>query len=401
MELKKRVVVTGIGIISSIGIEKNQFWKNCKNGVSGISKIDKSNLNLLDTLYGGQVKDFKASDYNIPKQLIKQCGRASQFLIASMDQAIKDSRIDNKMIEQSSLYVGSTMAEIEIENTRKLECVSNNDKKINDPSSIIKNASKHFGIRGYSTLITNACSAGNYALIEGYESIKRGESKTSFVGGTDPFSTVAYYGFNSLNAVAPEKCSPFDKNRKGMLVAEGAGVLLLEDLQSAINRKAPIYCEIAGYGVSNDAYHITSPHPQSRGIIECVQNALDNAKITSNDIDYICAHGTGTKANDKVESFAIKSLFDATKVCVSSIKSMLGHSMGAASVIESIVCCLAIKDSIVPPTINFRNKDDECNINCIPNKLIKKNINYALNNSYAFGGANASVILKKYKKGDI
>jgi hypothetical protein len=213
--------------------------------------------------------------------------------------------------------------------------------------------------------------------------------------GSDAFSYLAFSGFNQVGAVAPEKCQPFDKNRRGMMVGEGAGIMVLETLDSAIKRKAPIYAEILGYGLSCDAFHMTNP--QTEGIAECMQNALKEAGIAKEDVDYISAHGTGTRHNDKTECSAIKEVFGQRKIPTSSIKSMLGHTMGAASAIEALTCCLVVENDIIPPTINYETPDPECDIDCVPNTARKQKVNIALNNGFAFGGNNACVVIKKFK----
>lgn len=220
------------------------------------------------------------------------------------------------------------------------------------------------------------------------------------VGGVDAFSKTAYYGFTRLGAVASKLCKPFDANRDGMLVSEGSACLALESLKHAKKRKANILAEIVGYGISSDAFHINAPHPEGKGIKKATIDALEYAHLNSTDIDYISAHGTGTIANDKIESKILNDVFENRKIPISSIKSMLGHTMGAASAIESVVCCLAIRDGMIPPTINHIQMDSNCNINCVPNKAIKQKVRYAMNNSYAFGGSNASVIFKNYKEGE-
>jgi 3-oxoacyl-[acyl-carrier-protein] synthase II len=245
-------------------------------------------------------------------------------------------------------------------------------------------------------MFSTACAAGNYAIGYGFDLIVLEKADLVIAGGSDAFSKVAFTGFNQFSAVAPEKCRPFDKNRKGMMVAEGAGILVLESLEHALKRKANIYAEVAGYGLSCDANHMTLPLVD--GVSDCMRKAMRNAGITGKEIDYISAHGTGTIANDRSECAAIKGVFgdDSKKIPISSIKSMLGHTMGAASALEAVSCALSIKYGTIPPTINFETLDPECDIDCVPNEARKHSVNIALNNSYAFGGNNASLVLKKY-----
>jgi 3-oxoacyl-[acyl-carrier-protein] synthase II len=245
-------------------------------------------------------------------------------------------------------------------------------------------------------MVSTACAAGNYAIATAFDLIRLNRADVMIAGASDGISRIEYTGFNQFSAVAPEKCQPFDKNRKGMMLAEGAGMLVLESLENAVKRKAPIYAEIAGYGLSCDAHHMTNASVD--GITECMRKAMREARISPEDVDYISAHGTGTLANDRAECAAIKEVFGALykKIPMSSIKSMLGHTMGAASALEAIVCALAAANNIIPPTINFETPDPECDIDCVPNDARKHTVNIALNNSYAFGGNNASLVLKKF-----
>ncbi|KXZ17818.1 3-oxoacyl-ACP synthase [Bacillus nakamurai] len=395
----KRVVVTGTGAITSIGLNSKDFWESCLSGESGITPIQKEGLQLLDPKFGGQIHDFDASEY-IKVNDHKSIGRGSQLLIASMYDAIKSANLNLETYKKADLYVGTTMGEIAIETTdynRHLgETSSQNLLDQDFLHTLLANACREFNLQGETMLVANACSAGNYAIIQGYEKIRSGEQSICFTAGEDPFSTIAYYGFNRLKAIASKECKPFDAHRDGMLVAEGAGCLVLEELEHAKNRGANILAEIKGYGVSCDAYHITAPHPNSTGIIQAMKKAIEKANITADDVNYISAHGTGTQANDKAESFAVNQLFNK-KVPMSSIKSMIGHSMGAASLLEAIVCCNAVKEDIAPPTINFELKDENCDVDCIPNRKRSFPIEYAMNNSYAFGGANSSIIFKKFR----
>jgi 3-oxoacyl-[acyl-carrier-protein] synthase II len=258
------------------------------------------------------------------------------------------------------------------------------------------NIARKYQLNGPIFMFTTACAAGNYAICYGYDLIRLNRADIIFAGASDPFSRIEYTGFNQLSAVAPEKCQPFDKNRKGMMVAEGAGVIILESLENALKRNAPIYAEILGYGLSCDAQHMTQPSVE--GVSQCMVKAIRESGIKIEEVDYICAHGTGTPANDRTECAAIKRVFGERhgEIPVSSIKSMLGHTMGAASALETITCALIIKNDLIPPTINFETADPECDIDCVPNRARKHIVNIALNNSYAFGGNNASLVLKKY-----
>jgi 3-oxoacyl-[acyl-carrier-protein] synthase II len=247
-------------------------------------------------------------------------------------------------------------------------------------------------------LFLTACAAGNYAIAYAYELIRMGKVDIAITGGADAFSPEAFAGFNRLFAVAPRKCQPFSKNRKGMIPAEGAGVLILESEQRAKKRRAHIYGEILGYGLSCDAYHPSNLEPEGKGILNAFKDLFNHSGINPEDVDYISAHGTGTIANDRIEAKAINDFFGlrAKKIPVNSVKSMLGHCMGAASVINSVVCALVIKNGIIPPTINYEEFDPECDLDCVPNKSRRQKVNIVLSNSFGFGGNNAILAIGKY-----
>jgi 3-oxoacyl-[acyl-carrier-protein] synthase II len=249
-------------------------------------------------------------------------------------------------------------------------------------------------------MIPTACAAGNYAIGYGFDLIRTGRTDLMLAGGADPFSRITYMGFARLGAIAPQRCQPFDKNRQGMVPGEGAAVLVLEPLENAKARGAKIYAEVLGYGVSCDSHHMTAAHPQGDGAMRAMAMAIRESGVTINDIEYISAHGTGTPTNDRVESLAVRRLFGAhaDKVPMSSIKSMIGHTMGAASAIEAVACALAIDTGVAPPTINYEEPDPECDLDYVPNQARRINPRVVLNNAYAFGGNNASLCMARYEK---
>ncbi len=401
---KTRVAITGLGVVSSIGIGWQEFWKNLLAGKSGISSVTAFDTSKHFTHNGGQVKDFSFEQY-FSEENIKKYSRASEFALCATRLALEDSKIDT---ENKNTIIGTCIGTTlgSGQNTEIInEFLINKDIEIDNkiicqipPHSTVTIIEELFYFNGPSIMFSTACSAGNYAIGYGFDLIKLGKADIMVVGGSDPFSRVAFTGFNQLSAVAPEKCQPFDKNRKGMMVAEGAGIVILEKLESALKRNARIYAEVLGYGLSCDAGHMTLPSVD--GVENCMLKALNNSGVKKEDIDYISAHGTGTIANDRTECLAIKRVFgDRYKdIPVSSIKSMLGHAMGAASALEAVTCALAIFYDEIPPTINYETPDPECDIDCVPNKSRKHTINIALNNSYAFGGNNACLILKKYSE---
>ena len=400
---KRRIVVTGIGVVSSVGVGKDEFWKSIISGKSGISKITSFNTKELRCHYAGEIKNFIPEDF-IAKRKIQFLGRTSQMAIAATSQALKDSRLSLRNInkQRTGVFLGTTMGEKPLEESIDVWLMEGHDKidkkKIlqSTPNNLSANIANYFKIQGPNYLIPTACAAGNYAIGYGFDLIKKGDIDYAIVGGADSFSKVAFIGFHRLYAVAPEKCQPFDKNRKGMLVGEGAGILFLETLESALKRKSNIYAEILGYGISCDAHHMTASHVD--GIERVIRKALKESDIGEDEIDYINPHGTGTQSNDKTECAAIKRIFKERykTIPISSIKSMLGHTMGAASAIEVLTCCLVVKENIIPPTINFETPDPECDIDCVPNKAKIKKVDIALNNGFAFGGNNSCLVIGKF-----
>lgn len=405
--MSKRVVVIGLGVVSSIGIGKDNFWEALVAGKSGITKIESFDTSLYDRHYGGEIKNFNPLEFMTKKEA-KNMGRASQLAVASSQLAISDADISLKELNKYRIGVifGTTMGEASIIELLDKRWVEKGLEYVNKffvaratANLISVNVGIHFKFSGINLVIPTACAAGNYAISYGYDLIKNDEVDFVLAGGSDAFSKIAFCGFSRLYAMSIDTCQPFDKNRKGMLVGEGSAVLILTSLDIAKKLNSTIYAEIFGYGLSCDAHHMTIP--SSIGIADCMRNALKNAGIQERDVDYICAHGTGTLQNDKNEVAAIKSVFlDYYKnIPVSSIKSMLGHCMGAASSIEAVATSLAVYKDIIPPTINYKTPDPECDIDCVPNIARKTIVNIALNNAYAFGGNNSCVVFKKFKYG--
>ncbi|MEW6417842.1 MAG: beta-ketoacyl-[acyl-carrier-protein] synthase family protein [Nitrospirota bacterium] len=400
----RRVVITGLGVISSIGIGWQEFWDNLLKGKSGISPVSSFDTTNHFTQMGGEVKNFKPEKF-IPKERLKFMNRATQMALASTKLALKDAHLNNKDIStmKTGICIGTLLGSVQtVETINELAIIHGQtdfsyDLHCQVPThSTPSTMAKEFGVSGPNIIFSPACAAGNYAISYGVDLIRLGKAHIVIAGGSETFSKVAFTGFNQFSAVAPEKCQPFDKNRKGMMVAEGAGIVVLESLENTLKRKAPIYAEISGYGLSCDAYHMTASSME--GIAACMKKAMKETGITIEDVDYISAHGTGTLVNDRAECTAIKEVFGPLykKIPISSIKSMLGHTMGAASALEAITCALVIKNDIIPPTINYETPDPECDIDCVPNQAREHKVNIALNNSYAFGGNNACLVLKKF-----
>lgn len=398
--MKRRVVVTGLGVISSIGIGKDEFWKNLIAGKSGISDISEFYSSSYTLHRGGAVKDFRAA-----KDMSNKMSRASLFAIETTRQALRDAGLSNSFANKKRIgfICGTTNGESHILEEIDRIWLEKGENEIWDKTiakytvdSIGRNISSYFNGISFYNVIPTACAAGNYSIGYAYDLIKGNKIDMAIAGGVDPLTRYTFAGFGRLFAMAPKKCQPFDKNRKGMMIGEGAALLILEALESAKERRAKIYAEIMGYGLSCDADHMTVPNV--KGIIKAMERAIKNSGIRKEDVGYISAHGTGTLMNDKTECQAIKKVFGdlANKLCVSSIKSMLGHAMGAASAIEAASCCLAVKNNIIPPTINYETPDPECDIDHVPNKVRKTEVRVALNNSFAFGGNNACLVIKKF-----
>ena len=401
--MSKRVVITGLGVISSIGIGWEEFWANLLNGRSGISPVSSFDTTNHFTHNGGEVKNFRPEEF-IPNDRLRSLSRASQLALAAAKLAVKDADLSADKISamRAGACIGTTMGSVQAVEKIDEMIITEKDNDISD--DLIRQVPTHstpaviaceFMLQGPNLMFSTACAAGNYAIGYAFDLIRFGRADIVITGGSDPLSKVAFTGFNQFSAVAPEKCQPFDKSRKGMMVAEGAGLVVLESLESAAKRNAKIYAEVLGYGLSCDAFHMTTSAED--GIVACMKKAIKETGILAEQVDYISAHGTGTLTNDRNESAAIKEVFGPyyKRIPVSSIKSMLGHTMGAASALETIVCTLAVKNDIIPPTINYETPDPECDVDCVPNQSRKHTVAIALNNSYAFGGNNACLVLKK------
>jgi 3-oxoacyl-[acyl-carrier-protein] synthase II len=397
-----RVVVTGLGVISSIGIGRNDFWDSLLQGRSGISPITAFDTTNHFTHKGGEVRLFKPETF-IPAEKINRMNRATQMAVACSQLALRDAELTQEKLSQATTGVshGTTLGAAQ--SIEAVDTLLTERREV--PAELFHQMPTHaapseiareFGCCGPLMMISTACAAGNYAIAHAYDLIRLNKADIMIAGAADGISRIEFTGFNQFSAVAPDKCQPFDRNRKGMIPAEGAGILILESMDHAVRRHAGIYAEVAGYGLSCDAHHMTNASVE--GIAMCMQKALRDAHITVDDVDYISAHGTGTPANDRAECAAIKEVFGprSKSIPVSSVKSMLGHAMGAASALEAAVCVLAVQTGMIPPTINFETPDPDCDIDCVPNRARKHNVNIALNNSYAFGGNNASLVFRNF-----
>lgn len=402
-----RVVITGIGLITPIGSGRQNFWDALIAGRSGIGQVASFDSSAFSVHVGAEVRDFAPEQY-LRRQSPESMGRGSQLAVAAACMALDDAGVEVKSINGATVGVcmGTTSGEPQfVERYNDIRKASSLDAvpsglPLQYPCHVIPGrVAFEFGLNGPCLMIPTACAAGNFAIGCGFDWLRSGEADMVLAGGADPFSRITYMGFSRLGAIAPERCQPFDRDRQGMIPGEGAAVLVMEPLQAARARGAHIYAEMLGYGVSCDSHHMTAAHPQGDGAIRAMSAALKESGVGAGDIDYISAHGTGTPTNDRVECIAVKTLFGerSSKLPMSSIKSMLGHTMGAASAIEAAACALALATGLVPPTINYENLDPECEIDCVPNQARKVDPRVVLNNAYAFGGNNASLCMARYE----
>jgi 3-oxoacyl-[acyl-carrier-protein] synthase II len=375
------------------------------SGCSGIDSVSSFDTSTFSVHKGGEVRDFRPSDY-ICSVNPDSMDRASQFAAAAARLAVVDAGLSITRLEADEFGViaGTTSGEPKVIEDFDDHFVAGNFAGIDRrfiaryPCHVLAtHVACELGLGGEAVTIPTACAAGNHAIVRAFDELRFGKAKIMLAGGADAFSRITYTGFARLGAIAPELCQPFDLNRKGMIPGEGAAFLLLETLDHARQRSARAYAEILGYGLSCDAHHMTAAHPQGKGGIRAMDIALTSAAISVKDVDYISAHGTGTPTNDRLETIAIKQVFGkhAHRVPISSIKSMLGHAMGAASAIEAATCVMAITDGCIPPTINLLDSDPECDLDFVPLTGRKHQVNVALNNAYAFGGNNSSVVFAR------
>ena len=396
------VVVTGIGMVTPIGSGVDEFWTNLLDGRSGFSEVKSFDASKHRAHVGAEINDFQFEGGGD-----KFC-RATQFAVTASRLALSDAGLRKEDLDpgRTGVVMGTTSGEpSRIERFNDLDFEDRvgdlgADFADNYPCHHIPgNVASDLGVYGGGgpVMLPVACAAGNCAIGHAFDLLRTGEADLMFAGGSDAFSRIVYTGFNCLLAVAQERCQPFDRNRKGMIPGEGAGILILERLSSAEARGAHVYGEVAGYGLSCDAYHMTGSDKESRGAARAMEKACALSGIAPEEVDYISAHGTGTKSNDFHETLAVKKVFGeaAYSTPMSSIKSMLGHTMGAASAIEAAVCALTIEHGIIPPTMNLEEQDPDCDLDYVPNEPRELKVDVAMNNAYAFGGTNASLILRR------
>lgn len=409
---KRRVVVTGVGVISPIGNNKEEFWSSLVSGKSGIGPLTTFDCKDYDSRIAGEVKNFIPHPF-IPKKELRRMEKFVQFAVTAAKEAIDDSGLDLSKEDPFNIgvLVGSGIGSLRIIEEQHKVILEKGPSRITPfliPMLIVNMASGYisimFKIKGPNSCATTACASGTHAIGDAFRLIQHGDADIMITGGTEScITTLGIGGFCALKALStrndePEKASrPFDKDRDGFVMAEGSGIVILEELGHAKKRNARIYGEVAGYGMTGDGYHMTAPDPSGEGAVRCMVNSLKHSGVKPEEVNYINAHGTSTQLNDKIETLAIKKVFGsyAKKLAVSSTKSMTGHMLGAAGGVEYVVCCLAMEKNIIPPTMNYDTPDPECDLDYVPNKARQANINVALSNSLGFGGHNATISLKK------
>ena len=408
-QLHRRVVVTGLGILSPIGNTVNEAWSSCTEGLSGITHVDVGIANSPVSI-GAQLKNFNTSDHLDPKE-VRRIDPFIQYGLIAANQSISDSGIldyESLNKEKVGINFGAGIGGIQTIENNKMILELKGHKKVSPffvPGSIVNMISglvsiKH-GFMGPNTSVVTACSTGNHCIGTAARSIACGEADVMIAGGAEMASTpLSIAGFISARALStnsdPESaCRPWDKDRDGFILADGAGSLVLEDYEHAKQRNAHIYAEIIGFGMSSDAYHMTAPPEDGRGAALSMKNALIDAEINADEIDYINAHGTSTPLGDLAETRALKTIFTNTMPSISSTKSMTGHTLGAAGAIESIFCIKSLNDNVVPPTINLINQDSECDLDYTALRSVEKKVTLAMNNSFGFGGTNSTLVFKK------
>ena len=417
MNNDRRVVITGLGAVTPIGSDVETFWSNLKNGVSGIRTIDAFDTAAYDCKIGGQVRDFDPKPFFKNPKDVRRTDRFTQLSMAAAKMAVADSGIDIDKLERRDRFgvIVSTgiggLKTLQDQLTILLTKGPSRNSPFTIPMLISNMASgvisMEFDLRGPNLCIVTACATSNNAIGEAWRIIKFGDADVFLAGGSEAsIVEIGLAGFSAMKALSthnaePERASrPFDRDRDGFVMSEGAGVVVVEELEHAKARGAKIYCEITGYGVSADAYHMTAPPPDGEGAARAMQMALEHARRSPDQVDYVNAHATSTDIGDICETRAIKQVFGdyAHKVSISSTKSMTGHLLGGAGGVEMAACALAIRDGVIPPTINLENPGEECDLDYTPNVAREKKVRVALNNSFGFGGHNATLVATAFEK---
>lgn len=397
--MSSRVYATGLGVVSSLGFGREAFWDAIVSGRTGFAPIEGFETKGLDRSIAGEVKGFHARDF-LSAAEARRMGRCSAFSVAAARMAVDDAKLAPELLagERTSVIVGTTMGEAdvigELEDAwlrQGADAVNTARIPLYGTTLLPIHLARAFDARGMVQALPAACAAGNYAIAFAADLIRAGRADVVITGASEMLHKHQFAGFVRLGAVAPERCQPFDKNRKGIIIGEGAGILVLESEAHLTRRGGVPLAEIGGSGLACDAHHITRPHPEGAGSLRAMRAAIAQSGVTPAEVDFINAHGTGTQANDKIESQVVRDVFGERSVPVSSLKSMLGHCMGAASALEAITCVLTVQTGVYPPTVGYETPDPECEVNLVANRAARGKADLVLNNSLAFGGYDAVV----------
>ncbi|PAV29203.1 beta-ketoacyl-[acyl-carrier-protein] synthase II [Virgibacillus profundi] len=411
---ERRVVITGLGAVTPLGNNVETMWGNILEGKSGVDFVTRVNKDDFPAKVAAEVKDFDPTDF-MEKKDARKMDPFTQYAVAAAKMAVEDAKltIDESNANRVGVWIGSGIGGMKTWEEQHTKLLEKGPKRVSPffvpmmiPDMAAGQVSIQLGAKGINSCSVTACASGANSIGDAFKAVQRGDVDYIIAGGTEaPISNMAFAGFSSAKALSlnedPQKASrPFDKNRDGFVMGEGSGILILETLESALERGVHIYGEIAGYGATGDAYHITAPAENGEGAARAMQHALDDAGVTPEDVDYINAHGTSTALNDKFETTAIKTVFGehAYKLAVSSTKSMTGHLLGAAGGVEAVISIKAIEDSVVPATTNYETPDEDCDLDYVPNEARKQDVDVVVSNSLGFGGHNVALVFKKYKK---
>jgi 3-oxoacyl-[acyl-carrier-protein] synthase II len=398
-----RVFITGLGVVSSIGLGKDAFFASLAAGKSGISHVESFDASNLGRDLAGEVKAFRARDHLTAAET-RRMGRCSQMALAASRMAIADAGLKDDALKgpRASVVLGTTMGEADVLEDLDAAWIHKGVSAVKRAmipkygSTLLPiHVARAIGAEGAVLTLPAACAAGNYAIGFACDMIRAGKADVVVTGAAEMLQELQFSGFVRLAAMAPQKCQPFDLNRQGLILGEGAGIVVLESEAHAVRRNARLYAEVGGHGMTCDAYHITRPHPDAAGSIGAMKQAIERSRISSDAIDFVNAHGTGTKHNDAAESKVMRDVFGDRKVPISSMKSMLGHCMGAASALEAIGCVMTLETGIYPPTIGYETPDPECDVDVVANEARKGKHDVVLNNSLAFGGYNSVTCLAR------
>ncbi|AKF07513.1 beta-ketoacyl-[acyl-carrier-protein] synthase family protein [Sandaracinus amylolyticus] len=398
-----RVYVTGMGVVSSLGFGRRAYWQALVEGRSGISDVTLFDTASIGRSLAGEVKGFRARDYMSAAES-RRAGRCSAFAIAAARMAAEDAGLKGQALagERTAVVIGTTMGEANVLGELQKAWIHEGNEAV--PSAKLPrygttllpiHVARAFGSKGMVQTLPAACAAGNYAIGFAADQIRAGRADVAITGAVEIIEKLEYAGFARLGAMSPDKCMPFDKNRKGLILGEGAAMLVLESEGSVVRRGAVPLAEVGGYGLACDAHHITRPHPDGAGSITAMRQAIESSGLTIDDVDHINAHGTATPNNDSVEALVIRKVFGDKRVPVTSIKSMIGHCMGASSAMESIACVMTLQTGIIPPTTNYETPDPECPVDVVANVAQDHEVDVVLNNALAFGGYDAVVCFAK------